>query len=305
MAVYWPYAYVGYALTNNRMKRLDDSVVRKIFSLHKKGKSEREIARELSISRSAVWGWLQKGAAALAMAVLLLSPAASSAAVYEYVNTSGQLLSVEANSLAEAEALAVDRAPNSGFLLSSSASAPAPASSTDTIAALRAQIASLQAQLAALLAQQEDSAGETGDAITDDMAKDEVASSTPEQVKAQKEAKRAERSAKKEVVKDRGVAIAKAHVYADEDLVRVSLTDYVEGDEVSVSASLNGEDVRADSNEEDCGGKVAKSDLKICSKEVAFPAPEDGELVITIAVEGVEKSYSIGRGGRNAWLSWE
>ena len=285
------------------MKKLEESIVRRIFALHKKGKSEREIARELGVSRSAVWGWLQKGAASFAAAVLLLSPIASSAAVYEYVNTSGQLASVEAGSLAEAEALATDRAPASGFLLSSAPSVPVPSSSTDTIASLRAQIASLQAQLAALLAQQEGSAAPTGDAITEDMANPDQATSTPP-TKSKAE-QRAERSDKKEKVKDRGVAIAKAHVYAEEDQIHVSLTDYVEGDEISVSATLDGERVQVAEESDSCGGKVAGSDLKLCSRESAFDAPEEGALEITITIEGVSKSYQIGRGGRNAWLSWD
>lgn len=241
-----------------------------------------------------------------AFALALVLPFVSQAAVYEYVNTAGALRQVEAGSLAEAEILATDRAANSGFIVSSVATVPAQTSTVgDTIASLMAQIAALQSQLAALLAQQEGSAGPVDDGINEDMAKDDVASSTPEQVQAKKAADRSVRSAKKEEVKERSIAIAKAHIYAEEDEIRVSLTDYVEGDEVSIEAAHDGAVIGASSDDADCGGKVAKSDLKLCSREVAFPTPEEGKLEITIEVEGVWKKYSIARGGSSGWLSWE
>lgn len=301
MAVYWLYAYVGYALTKNRMKKLDSSIVKKILSLHRKGKSEREIAREVGCSRGAVWGHLRKAAAAMAVALVFVVPSFANAAIYEYVNTAGALRQVEASSLAEAEVLATDRAANSGFIVSNAATLPAQTSTVgDTVASLLAQIAALQAQLADLLAQQEGSAAPTGDDITEGMGN---ASSTPP-VKSKSE-QRVERSAKKEEVKSRGVAIAKAHVYAEEDKIFISLADFVEGDDVGVSAKHEGLAVGDESSETNCGGKVAGSDLKLCSMEVVYPAPEEGVLVVEVEVEGVAKTYSIGRGGKNAWLSWD
>ena len=42
------------------MKRLTKKQIERIKTLHKKGKSERAIAKKIGCSRSTVWYWLQK-----------------------------------------------------------------------------------------------------------------------------------------------------------------------------------------------------------------------------------------------------
>lgn len=294
------------------MKKLDEGDKERIRELHHDGRSERFIAEAIGCSRSAVWAVLQKtktGVAAVVLALALLVPAASHAALYQYVDVAGTVRVVEASSAEEAALIAPHISASSGVLLYSGTAPVATPTPTSPVTSAEkdALIADLTSKITALLAQIEllEADAKVGDMATTNTPSSKISSknTTPDEKKDRKE--------KKEKLKEeRGVAMTQATIYSEDDEVFVSLIDYLEGDVVSIVVSdQDGKDVDAKGTESSCEGRIAGEDIKTCKREstYAFRESDSGEstsLRIKIVVEGEQKQYTIVPGGRGADFRW-
>lgn len=113
----------------------------------------------------------------------------------------------------------------------------------------------------------------------------------------------------------RGIGLTKAYVYVEDPEDKggdphlcISLTDYFEGEETTISVkALNG-DVEGDDLEgtpvETCNGKAKDIDLKICGKEARYVFPAAASARITITYGGIANSIDITPTNRKGWIDW-
>lgn len=119
---------------------------------------------------------------------------------------------------------------------------------------------------------------------------------------------------KEEVRENRGVGIAKAHVYLEDGIVNVSVSDYFEGETVTIAAvALNRDDegtfvegdaVEGTAGDAKNGGRIANSDLTLSKRDYSYELGEHDGLRVKIAYAGTELSADIHAGNRRAWLDW-
>jgi hypothetical protein len=238
---------------------------------------------------------------AFILAAALVSPALAS--TYQYVDTSGNLQEVQADSSAAAIAAAVNIAPNSGVVLvSESNPVVTPAPSTE--ASLHAQIDALLAQVASLQVQLSNLGGgvasttPAGSTVRPGHVTNSRVNDTPDQAE------------KKGKAQQRGVGIAKTHIALEDGIVNVSMSDYFEGEQVAISAvGLDAEgsetgSVNGNSDGSNCGGKIANSDLTVCSTNTTFELGDNAALRVTVGYGGREQNADISRGNRSEWMDW-
>lgn len=96
---------------------------------------------------------MTKTVAGLVLGLLIAVAAPSYAATYQYVNTAGSLVSVTANSEAEAAALATDRDPASGFIVSNDAAPATQPAVTEPVIATPAETGDIKDMSTATLKQ--------------------------------------------------------------------------------------------------------------------------------------------------------
>lgn len=105
----------------------------------------------------------------------------------------------------------------------------------------------------------------------------------------------------KEKAVERGVGMAKAHVYVEEDdgdKIIISLTDYFEGDAVSIE--VDGEAVAFD---QECSD-VRDLSVKVCGVNIEKPYTGEEDVEVAITINAIEKSLTISETNQDGWLSW-
>lgn len=222
--------------------------------------------------------------------VALLIPAVSSAATYQYVDVNGITRTVVADNTVQARDRSVNVDANTIFTLVADATEP-------TVEDLQAIIANLEAQIAHLLSllngEEDDTNDGMGNPNTGNGNGNSNSSNDTEEVKKEK----------KELNENRGVGRAQAHLYVEESedadgkTVILSVSDYYEGDDLTVEA-----DVQPYDETERCGGKIAGSTLTLCSKDFYYRI--DGQTKFTIDLNGEKRSVTIAPKGKSSLIKW-
>lgn len=106
----------------------------------------------------------------------------------------------------------------------------------------------------------------------------------------------------------RGIGLTIAHIAVEEDQLIVSMCDYFEGESVSYAVCELENGVEGDaitgSGAENCNGKVAASDLKICKKDTTYPLTIGASARVKITYNAQEQTVDITPTNKSAWVNW-
>lgn len=231
---------------------------------------------------------MKKFATLVLAAVLVMPSFAAAATTYQYVDVNGVVRTVVADNTVQARERSTNVNANTIFTAVYGGGEETPSYATE--ADLLDIIASLQEriqQLTALLNQKE--GGKNTNMANDSQREEDSA-----EVKQEK----------KDLKEKRGVGRAQANLYIDDSEddadgkdVRLSITDFYEGDQVDVEAPVQPSD-----ESDKCEGRVAGSSLKTCSKELTYRI--DGQTTFKVSINGEERSLTIAPGGNNRLVNW-